>query len=335
MARADTAFVGFYAVEPNYQRMGIGRALWAKTIGRLDDSINVGLYGVPAMSEKYKKSGFNVEDSIKMLIYESDPSEEEGVRVDLLKDITELPQCRLEVIDGNTSEQLFEKLIEYDQSVQMFARGKLLRNYLLVQDAPLTFAIIKTNDKQASSNNQHQSIQGYAINERKSSCCARPSQESIVEDEALSTSAKSSLSISANDVSELQMRSASPNDVPSLSNISDPSQRTPNELASDVEILGYGCIRRDNTLGGLIGPIYANSSDICEVILRNLISSFKLEPGAKYSVMALTSNKLACRILDKIGLTEMDQCSRMFTKFAPTAALSKIYFVHSPNFTLF
>uniref|UniRef100_A0A6G1S7S9 YitH/HolE acetyltransferase (GNAT) domain-containing protein n=1 Tax=Aceria tosichella TaxID=561515 RepID=A0A6G1S7S9_9ACAR len=113
---------------------------------------------------------------------------------------------------------------------------------------------------------------------------------------------------------------------------------TPAGLVEDTTtytLLGYGCIRHDNTGGAMIGPLYAKSGSVCEVILRELIERFNLSPGGKYSVMSLTSNERADKLLRQIGLQEMDQCSRMFTKFIPEASLDQIYYVHSPNFTLF
>lgn len=351
MTRSDTAFMGFYAIEPRYQKAGIGRELWARTVGRLDPSVNIGLYGVPTMSEKYKKSGFVLEDSIRMLIFESVVNEAEKLKLNELKDIDEYHCCHIETIDANSSELLFKKLVDYDQSVQKFSREKLLRYYLREDDVPLTLVIVKDNNKSKSCTHPacDQHHLSSSINERKSSCCAKPSQESIIEDETLSTTTKSSLSISPgssmNSIDptiidqQLQTKSTSPIDITS-SNITQDQQQASNVSAQfdprcGYEILGYGSIRVDNNSGGIIGPIYADSSDLCEVLLKNLINRFDLKKDSIYSVMALSSNKQACKILTKIGLQETEQCSRMFTKFIPAASLSKIYYVHSPNFTLF
>lgn len=352
MTRSDTAFMGFYAIEPRYQKAGIGRELWARTVGRLEPSINIGLYGVPTMSEKYKKSGFILEDSIRMLIFESQPNEEDKLKINELKDIDEFHCCHIEIIDSNSSELLFKKLIDYDHSVQKFSREKILTYYLRGNDVPITLAIVRDLNKSKSCS--HPACdQHYAssINERKSSCCAKPSQESIIEDETLSTTTKSSLSISpppsqqqqqagstiinsTNDHSSPTETYISSTTTTSITN-TEQSQHTTADSNCGYEILGYGSIRLDNNSGGIVGPIYADSSDLCEVLLRNLINRFELKEGSIYSVMALSSNKQACKILTKIGLQEMEQCSRMFTKFVPAASLSKVYYVHSPNFTLF
>lgn len=341
MTRPDTAFMGFYAVEPRYQRAGIGKELWARTVGRLDPSINIGLYGVPSMSEKYKKSGFVLEDSTRMLIFESKQDEANKLTLNELKDIDEFQCCHIEVVDGSSSETLFKKLVEYDQSVQKFCREKILRYYMRGVDVPLTLAIVRDLNKCRSCthpacDHHHATL----ITERKSSRCAKPSQEAIIEDETLSTTTKSSLSISpvpnSNTSDHLPLKSSSPIDIHSVSTGGCCSPTTP--CADDFEVIAYGTIRLDNNCGGMIGPIYADSSDLCEVLLKNLITRFKIEGNSEetvYSVMALSSNKQACRILTKIGFQEVEQCSRMFTKFVPAASLSKIYYLHSPNFTLF
>lgn len=358
MTRPDTAFVGFYAVEPSYQHIGIGRELWSKTLDRLDPSTNVGLYGVPAMTEKYKKTGFLLEDATRMLIFESGLNEEEKLNLDCLKGIEEFSGCRLKVIDDSTSETTFKRLVDYDHSVQRFSRNRLLQHYLRGKDVPLTVAILGASGTTVGGRlgTYPASDQHYHVGERKSSCCAKPSQESIIEDEALSTTTNYSLSISATGadgahsppLGELPPKSTSPIDIPSLVNStcasltssaqqeSTPAVQHPDLTNPDeCEILGYGCIRYDNNSGGIIGPIYADSSDLCEVILKNLLQRFKLQKGSIYSVMALSSNKQACKILSKVGLIEREHCSRMFTKFVPAASFSKIYYVHSPNFTLF
>lgn len=333
--RPDTAFMGFYAVEPDYQGLGVGRKLWSTTLERLDSRTNVGLYGVPSMSHKYKKAGFILEDSIRMIIYESKPGETLKLDTSQLKDIDELLGCRLQLIDSNIEDSMLKKLIEYDQSVQKFSRERLLKLLVSSENVPLIYAIVKdhSTSKICVQQDQHGS-QTHPV-ERKSSCCARPNQESIIEDETLSTSIRGSLSISATNLGDIPLRCSSPIDIPSVSATTYENPNGDPCFVVPYEILGYGCIKPDNTSGAMVGPIYADSSDICEVILKNLLEDFKLKPGGKISIMALSSNKQAYKICNKIGMIEIDQCTRLFTKFIPTASFSKIYYVHTPNFSLF
>lgn len=203
----------------------------------------------------------------------------------------------------------FQQLIEYDAQIHGESRDKLLRNYLLEADeVPLTVAIIKTSlprGKTSAENEAGQQQQGH-LDEANSCCPDRSIAAGSDFQETLSAGIKDSLAI---------------------------TQTCPTD--NEQLLLGYGCIRHDNTGGAMIGPLYARSSGVCEVILRHLIEEFTMEPGGKYSVMSLTSNEQADELLRLIGLRKMDQCSRMFTKFIPEAPLEQIYYVHSPNFTLF
>lgn len=251
----DTAFVGFYAVEPKYQNLGIGRELWSKTVGILNDNINKGLYGVPEMVDKYKKSGFVKEDSISMLVYETDP---DIAKADLdlgslwtLDQFDSDRQLKLQIFDGldhdDNADILFRSLVSFDAEVHGFSRERLLRKYLIGHDIPLTVIVSETNNS----------------------------------------------------------------------------------------IHGYGIIRKDNNGGGIIGPIYANNPQVCETILTELINKFDLPMGKILTSMPLTSNQQAIEILERVGFVEKHECSRLFTKYIPDANLAKIFFIHSPNFTLF
>ncbi|ANV91372.1 GNAT family N-acetyltransferase [Picosynechococcus sp. PCC 8807] len=53
------AFIGFYIVKPEYRGQGYGWQIWQAAIASVADR-NVGLDGVVAQQENYKKSGFNL-----------------------------------------------------------------------------------------------------------------------------------------------------------------------------------------------------------------------------------------------------------------------------------
>ncbi len=52
-------FVGFYIVKPNYRKQGYGIKLWQEAMKRLSGR-NIGLDGVIAQQDNYKKSGFKL-----------------------------------------------------------------------------------------------------------------------------------------------------------------------------------------------------------------------------------------------------------------------------------
>ncbi len=51
-------FIGFYLVKPEYRGHGYGMQLWNSAISYLGSARNIGLDGVIAQQENYKKSGF-------------------------------------------------------------------------------------------------------------------------------------------------------------------------------------------------------------------------------------------------------------------------------------
>jgi len=52
-------FIGLYIVAPDWRGRGVGRRLWAKGMARLAGQV-VGLDGVPAQQDNYRKSGFKL-----------------------------------------------------------------------------------------------------------------------------------------------------------------------------------------------------------------------------------------------------------------------------------
>ncbi|ANV85097.1 GCN5 family acetyltransferase [Picosynechococcus sp. PCC 7003] len=55
----DFAFIGFYIVKPEYRGQGFGWQIWQAALATVGDR-NVGLDGVVAQQENYKKSGFTL-----------------------------------------------------------------------------------------------------------------------------------------------------------------------------------------------------------------------------------------------------------------------------------
>jgi ribosomal protein S18 acetylase RimI-like enzyme len=52
-------FIGFYVVKPDYRKQGFGIPLWNKAMEHLSGR-NIGLDGVVAQQDNYKKSGFQL-----------------------------------------------------------------------------------------------------------------------------------------------------------------------------------------------------------------------------------------------------------------------------------
>lgn len=268
VVRKDTAFIGFYAVDPKYQRLGIGRELWAKTLARFDKKdFNLGLYAVPSMSHKYKKIGFNLIDTIEMCVLEREcknKDSNEVIKADYIDCCLQKNLYTVTLIDEASSTELIETIGKYDDELTCQQRQKLHETYL----------------------KQFKSSSLVDENNYK-----RPTTVVVTKKKA-------------------------DDDLPT--------------------IVAYGCLRDDNTGGATLGPIYANSNEICSLIVAKLLNNYELEPKALLSSMTLTCTPYARNLLvEKYGFKEMERCARLFTKFVPEADLEKIFCVHSPNFSLF
>lgn len=54
------AFLGLYIVRPEHRGTGLGLALWQRALGALPADVVVGLDGVPAQQDSYRRSGFEL-----------------------------------------------------------------------------------------------------------------------------------------------------------------------------------------------------------------------------------------------------------------------------------
>ena len=105
----ETAFIGLYGVDPQYQKLGIGMSMWRKIMEHVGDR-NAGLYAVPEHLAMYRdKAGFKWRDNKQLYIYESDT-----VRTrDLVKS---LDGIHVDKIDDS----LLERVVQYDEHVHRY-----------------------------------------------------------------------------------------------------------------------------------------------------------------------------------------------------------------------
>jgi len=104
-------FLGFYIVKPEYRAKGYGIQVWDEALKHLPTQ-NIGLDGVVAQQENYKKSGFKL--AYRNIRYEGVGLEqaEENPEVILLKDIP------------------FERLKTYDDQVFPTSRSVFLQSWI-------------------------------------------------------------------------------------------------------------------------------------------------------------------------------------------------------------
>lgn len=102
------------------------------------------------------------------------------------------------------------------------------------------------------------------------------------------------------------------------------------------QIVGFGCGRRDIDDNLIVGPLYADSIDLFEVILRNIVERIELKPEQRVRVQCLSTNTIEIELLADLGFEKVLWGVRQFTKFIhKPAAASKIYCIQSPGFFLY
>lgn len=142
MTTHQTSFIGLYVVDPEYQSLGIGVKLFNRCLEKVGDG-NCGLSAVPSKFKVYKdRAGFKVVEGRSLVIYEGSP-----YKVNTLKCAKHLPSnyrlVRLTSVEYD--ESLVKKIIEFDQTVHLDNRSKLLQK-MFAQPGTITIAIIDDNE---------------------------------------------------------------------------------------------------------------------------------------------------------------------------------------------
>jgi hypothetical protein len=125
----ETAFIGLYAVRPEYQGLGIGIRMWQEVMDHVGER-NAGLYAVADHIHTYRDlAGFRVEDSIRMIVYESD----------CILTTDDLVKAIGNVVVTEITEQFFDRVADYDHRVTHVDRRQLLR---LIVDQKDTLSLV-------------------------------------------------------------------------------------------------------------------------------------------------------------------------------------------------
>ena len=103
-------FIGFYIVKPEFRGKGFGRKTWKKAMSYLKTQ-NIGLDGVVAQQENYKRSGFKL--AYKNIRYQGN-SKKYSINSPVIK----------------AADVSFEKLCQYDRTCFPCPREKFLRLWI-------------------------------------------------------------------------------------------------------------------------------------------------------------------------------------------------------------
>lgn len=105
-------FLGFYITKPEYRGKGYGIQVWDKAMKYLSDQ-NIGLDGVVAQQENYKKSGFKL--AYRNIRYEGKGSSKTVSDSDKIVNLSEIP---------------FKQLVKYDAQLFPVPRPQFLRLWI-------------------------------------------------------------------------------------------------------------------------------------------------------------------------------------------------------------
>lgn len=104
----------------------------------------------------------------------------------------------------------------------------------------------------------------------------------------------------------------------------------------DEQVVGFGCGRRDIDGNLIVGPLYANSIEIFEVVLKNIVERIELKLEQRVRIQFLSTNSSEIELLTEIGFEKVLWGVRQYTKFIhKPAEASKIYCIQSPGFFLY
>lgn len=105
------------------------------------------------------------------------------------------------------------------------------------------------------------------------------------------------------------------------------------DIPSD-RLVGFGCIRPDNSGQAMIGPVYADDDFVAEALVHKLIASSMVAQTQGLLFMTVSTSLGGLRIADKLQLKEKSRCERLFTKRVIPVDYRYIYCLQSPNFSL-
>lgn len=101
------------------------------------------------------------------------------------------------------------------------------------------------------------------------------------------------------------------------------------------EICGYGCLKDEIKGMTLVGPLYACSPEIAELLLRRMVELFPSGSEKGLIMMAIDANPASLHLVDKLNLKRKFTLPRIFTKSVVEAKnYEKVYGQCNINFSL-
>ena len=130
---SNLAFIGQYAVRPQYQGLGIGSALWKRVMGNIGTERNISLFSGDRMFETYRnKLGFVIVPEKRIHFYTGKVNcdhlirQLEGVSLVLINEynVIAVSEYDKQICDGLDRRQLIEEYCKTPQTVCLAAVNK-------------------------------------------------------------------------------------------------------------------------------------------------------------------------------------------------------------------
>lgn len=100
-------------------------------------------------------------------------------------------------------------------------------------------------------------------------------------------------------------------------------------------VCGYGSITKNIQGTSLVGPLYADSREVAELLLWHLIQKFPSTMKDGLTMMAIDCNPYAVEVANTLGLKKMMEVPRCYRKKEVAADFHKIFGQHALNFSTF
>ncbi|KAG8199281.1 hypothetical protein JTE90_003703 [Oedothorax gibbosus] len=116
-------------------------------------------------------------------------------------------------------------------------------------------------------------------------------------------------------------------------NILERGSRTLVAIGAGGSLVGFGTVKKTVLDEVRIGPLYADSPDVAEVLLRRL--SAVPEHGSGFTLVTTSANSAARGWMRRLGVNVREECDRLYRKRKLDADLGKVFAMLDVNFSPF
>lgn len=105
--------------------------------------------------------------------------------------------------------------------------------------------------------------------------------------------------------------------------------------AHDNSVCGYGNVKENIKGNALVGPLFADSDSIAELILYHIVKSFPTAESKGITLMTVDCNKDALALFEKLGFKIEEGTARLYKNEEVEVQFNKVFGQHNLNFSVF